>query len=101
MIKKTDIKNLFNNKNLYVEQHGAKQLFTVYDDNRIYLLSYKTIIGYLDRGTWIFDNHKYSRTTSKQLSYFKNLTCYNIRMIDYFDNALNDYIDKNTYNPIG
>jgi hypothetical protein len=101
MITKKDVKSLFNNPSIYIEQHGTKQLFTVYDDNRIFLVSYTTIIGYLDRGTWLFNTTKYSSTTSKQLTFFKNLIHYDYKMIDYFNTCLNDYIDKNTYNPIG
>jgi len=51
-----------------VEQHGAKQLFTIQYKGTQCLVSYYTIIGVYRHGTWYVTRHKYSRTTSKQVS---------------------------------
>lgn len=58
------------------EQIGSKQLFICSNPIGMYkskiLVSYRTVVGYYDavQCTWILTKHKYSVTTSKQLTQF-------------------------------
>lgn len=54
-----------------VVQIGFKQLFTVNGN----LISYLTVVGRYDANScvWELTSHKYSATTSRQLTKFKNL----------------------------
>lgn len=67
MITVKDVKYFFNTQN--VSQVKSMQLFIV---NYNLLVSYKTIIGVIDRNDcWHITNKKYSSTTSKQTTLFK------------------------------
>lgn len=67
MITVKDVKYKFNTQN--VSQVCSMQLFVV---NGNLLVSYKTIIGVLDKNDcWHISNKKYSSTTSKQTTIFK------------------------------
>ena len=67
MITTRDIKTLFNSDN--VDQIASMQLFIV---NYNLLVSYKTIIGVIDRNDcWHITSRKYSKPTSKQTTVFK------------------------------
>jgi hypothetical protein len=69
MTTKTDIKRIFNTQD--VEQLGAKQLFIVGGNK---LVSYTTTIGHLYNGQWYITDEKYSRTTTRHVSYFRQWT---------------------------
>jgi hypothetical protein len=67
-VTKTHIANYFNIPVEHVEQHGRKQLFTIQYKDTQCLVSYYTIVGVYRHGAWYITRHKYSRTTSKQVS---------------------------------
>ena len=67
-VTRTHIANYFNISVEQVEQHGSKQLFTIQYRGTRCLVSYYTIVGVYRHGTWYVTRHKYSVTTSKQVS---------------------------------
>jgi len=57
---------------LKYEQIGSKQLFIVYFNQYTLLVSYRTIIGFKQSGTWNITTQYYSVTTSRHITYAKN-----------------------------
>lgn len=53
-----------------IYQVGHKQLFIATFPTYQLLISYRTIVGYCYKGTWLLTRAKYSRTTSRQLTQF-------------------------------
>lgn len=72
-ITKEKVATLFNIPTEHVSQVGSKQLFLATIRGELYIVSYLTIVGKFDRvsNKWLITSHKYSPTTSKQLTLFK------------------------------
>lgn len=87
MITTKDIKYFFNSDN--VDQVRSMQLFIV---NNNLLVSYKTIIGVLDKNDcWNITNKKYSSTTSKQTTVFKRSNYHVIVDDNIIDDMITNY----------
>lgn len=78
----------FKDKYRSVQQVDHKQMAIVEDDKGNNLLfSYYTIVGYGRGHVWYLTDKKYSTTTSKQLSKFRQLyTTYTIGHDDFMTN---------------
>jgi len=72
-ITKEKVATVFNIPTKHVTQVKSKQLFLASIQGEIYVVSYLTIVGKFDRvsNKWLITSHKYSPTTSKQLTLFK------------------------------
>lgn len=69
MITKQTVMSLFNTPN--VVRVGRQQLFIVTLLNNVtVLVSYLTVIGYLQDTVWYITERKYSQTTSRQITDF-------------------------------
>lgn len=79
MTTKRTVANVFGTALHQVEQIGSKQLYIVRKSSGSYLVSYTTIVGKfifaddLHNNKWHLTAHKYSVTTSKQMTQFKRL----------------------------
>jgi hypothetical protein len=75
MVTKKDLAERLSIDTKNISQIGKKQLFIVNSKNFRYtrLYSYYTQVGFLSDKTWIITTEKYSKTTAKQLTQFKNL----------------------------
>lgn len=90
MITLKDVKYFFNCDN--VSQVRSMQLFIV---NYNLLVSYKTIIGVLDKNDcWHITNRKYSSTTSKQTTIFKRSNYHVIVDDSIVDSLIDTYYPK-------
>jgi len=82
MVTKKDIKDRFSLRDSQVSQIGNKQLYIVDTcHNGRLLLSYYTVVGYFN-DNWYLTRHKYSQTTSRQLSQFARSTSFQVEWID-------------------
>lgn len=72
-ITKEKVATVFNIPTEHVTQVGSKQLFLASIRGELYVVSYLTIVGKLDRvsNKWLITSYKYSSPTSKQLTLFK------------------------------
>ena len=72
-ITKEKVATVFGIPTEHVTQVGSKQLYIASIRAELYVVSYLTIVGKLDRvsNKWLITSHKYSTTTSKQLTGFK------------------------------
>lgn len=73
-VTKKDIAKSFNVSLDNVEQVQSKQLFIVYTSNAKLLVSYYTVIGVYEFNhcAWYITKEKYSTTTSRQITTFRN-----------------------------
>jgi len=67
-VKLADIKAQFPNA-LICKKVNSRQLFIVLFAGYKLLISYRTIIGFKQSGTWYITNKHYSQTTSRQIQF--------------------------------
>ena len=69
----------------YRYQYRYRSMFLVKYDDIISIFSYRTQIGYyvIATGDLVFTNHKYSATTSKQMTMFIHENEKHIRLLTY------------------
>jgi len=93
MVRISDIKKQFNTND--VEQVKTMQLFIVKGRycNKYLLVSYHTIIGVLDEmaDCWYISGQYHSRTTTRQVNYFKSKNFHIITSQNKIDNMLSSF----------
>lgn len=83
-VTKKHIKHYFNVKLEHVKQVQSKQLFIVYTNNAKLLVSYYTVIGIYEFNhcAWYITKEKFSKTTSRQITKFKNSIANPVRFVE-------------------